>query len=252
MSFDFHIIGAGRGGTSLLTGLIDAHPDCAVEAETYSTAFLIGRQWTGAESHSSPALRVPGRIRNFIDACEAASAMSPKKFWGHKTTTEHFKALRFLHPDSSFARDIEAKKLAEDFDYLGCFVEATKKIPIIFIQRDGRTCIRSKMQRTGASLEHAIDNWKFSVAALSAYQKTDAKLLTVKMENLVMAPERSLRVICDFLGVAYTPSMLAGTRSEKMRPEYRQDDFDISVTRHDNPPWAEVIHRELVEWGYSL
>lgn len=251
MSFDFHILGAGRGGTGLLAGLIAAHPDCDVESETCSTPFLIGRHWTQAESYPEPMKRISARVHNFLEACEAESAAALKKLWGHKTTTEHIRALRLLNPDSPFSNDPAIQKLTENFDYLGYFVGETKRIPIIFIQRDGRTCIRSKMKRTNQSLDQAIANWKFSVSVLSAYQQTNAKLLAIKFEDLVTAPERLLRDICDFLGITYTAEMLAGTESDKMLLEYRRSGFDVSVVEHDNPMWTNVIQDELIAWGYA-
>lgn len=68
--FAFHLIGAGRGGTSLLAGLIDSHPDCEVCFEQLSTDFLMGCASTDAETVENSTIRASMRIRNFMEACE--------------------------------------------------------------------------------------------------------------------------------------------------------------------------------------
>lgn len=116
MSFDFQIIGAGRGGTSLLAGVVDAHPDCSVVFEAFSIPLLMGRTWTDAESIRSPSEQIRARVGNFLQGCEAESTRSPTKIWGHKTTTEQIRGLRLLSPESEFAGDPEMIRAAEEFD----------------------------------------------------------------------------------------------------------------------------------------
>ena len=97
MGFDIHIIGAGRGGTSLVTGLIDAHPLCEIIPEAFSISYLMGQQWTPAESEENPAVRVPLRIDNFMTACREGAMRSQSPHWGHKTTTEQIMGLPTLN-----------------------------------------------------------------------------------------------------------------------------------------------------------
>jgi Sulfotransferase family len=200
----------------------------------------MGRKWTPAELLPIPGARACARISNFLRACEADAAASPTRLWGHKTTTEHIRGLRSLHPDSPFAGDEKTRRQAERFDYLGCFIAATKHIPVIYILRDGRACVRSKLIRANLPLDEAIDRWKFAVQVFDAYREAGVRLLPVKMEDLVSMPEATLYAVCDFIGVTYKPAMLAGIN------------FDVSVLTHDNPPWTAEIRNELVACGYAV
>ncbi len=252
--FHFHIIGAGRGGTSLLTGVIDAHPECEVHPEEYSTKFLMGRQWTSAECEPDPEVRIPMRIQNFLTACERKAAEHPGKLWGHKSTTEQIKGLDDINTESTFATDKCAIAANAEFDALNCFTKYVAHIKTVFILRDGRSCVCSKVRRTGQPVEEAIRRWKYSVRLLDALRARVKDLHVVKMEHLIRHPEENLRSICKFLGVTYTQEMLRGTQSTNMMEVYRRDGFYVSaidVTDFDEP-WLQDIREELVACGYPL
>ncbi|MGH6801710.1 MAG: sulfotransferase family protein, partial [Methylocella sp.] len=245
-----HLIGAGRGGTSLIAGLIDSHPDCAVCFEELSTDFLMGRAATDAETVQNPMMRASMRIKNFIEACEAHAAKVPDKLWGHKTTTEHIGALG--SPASADA--------SKNADYsliahcLNLFVSSLSGVPTIFIVRDGRTCVRSKVNRTAQPLNTAIERWKFSIRVLSAFRASHERLLVVKFEDLVVSPRQVLPQVCDFLNVAYKEEMLRGTTSLKMLPEYRSDSFDRSKLEFEErgEQWVADLRGELELAGYPV
>jgi hypothetical protein len=247
--FAFHIIGAGRGGTSLVAALIDTHPDCEVYFEELSTNFLLGRVRTDAETMHDPAPRAKARIANFIGACEAHAAAFPGKLWGHKTTTEHIEGL-----GSSVGKDVACVPASgTDTDALEMFVESVADIHTIFILRDGRTCVRSKVMRTGQPIEEAVRRWKYSVRVMNAFKARAAHLLVVKFEELITYPEATMREVCAFLGVAYVTAVLEGTASIKLSPEYRSKIFDRSklvLEDHADQKWVDDIRPELIANGY--
>jgi hypothetical protein len=234
----FHVIGPGRGGTSLLFGLLDAHPDCEMVGERLSIGLLMAKN----AAHDDLPLpdRTIRRVDDFLAACYGAARSSPAKLWGHKSTTEQIFGLNF------------PERLEERFDPEAYFIEAVRDSPIIFIIRDGRTCVRSKVRRTGQSVETAIRGWKYSVALLSAFRARHGKVLQVRMEDLVTHPADALRSICAFLGLEYTDAMLVGTKSLKMRSDYRQPGFDLSVIEVGEPQaWQAELEPELSTLGYT-
>ena len=248
--FAFHLIGAGRGGTSLIAGLIDSHPDCEVCFEQLSTEFLMGRAPTDAEAVQNSMIRASLRIRNFIEACETHAAKVPDKLWGHKTTTEHIGALgRPAAADAS--KNTEHHLMA---NCLNLFVSSLSGVPTIFIVRDGRTCVRSKVNRTAQPLDTAIERWKFSIRVLSAFRASHERLLVVKFEDLVVSPRQVLTQVCNFLNVAYKEEMLRGTTSPKMLPEYRSDNFDRSKLEFEDKgeQWVADLRGELELAGYPV
>ena len=54
------------------------------------------------------------------------------------------------------------------------------------------------MRRTGQPLETAIERWKFSIRVLGRLRQTAQHLHILKMEDLILEPERELRI--DFVG----------------------------------------------------
>jgi hypothetical protein len=242
-SSSIHIIGAGRGGTSLLAGLIDAHPRCEIIYETLSATYLVCDTDADrvAEQGRSLEQRTRRRVGRFVDAWGEEASRHPGMVWGHKTTTEQIRALTKQPPPGP-----------ADFDPIGYFVETLSAVPTVFILRDGRTCIPSKMSRAGRSLDFALSLWAFSVEYLKRLRASDTPLHVVKMEDLVRNPVPALKEICAFVGLPYDERMLDGTANKKMLPEYRHGRFEVDkVELPDAPPeWVSKIEAELVYCGY--
>lgn len=229
-----HVIGAGRGGTSLLFALLDAHPDCEMVGEKISAKALL----SGYED-LDPVERVKQRVTAFVNECQITADLSHSMIWGHKSTTEHVLALR--------ETDLPDEFMPERF-----FVEQTRHMPTVFIVRDGRTCVLSKVNRTGQPIERAIARWKFSIKMLSAYRELHPNVFVVTMENLVLKPADTMRAVCDFVGMKFSENMLSGTTSDRIRAEYRQSGFNkAAVQPPAYQPWMAGIADELRIAGYS-
>jgi hypothetical protein len=251
-NFQFHIIGAGRGGTSLIAGLVDAHPKFGVIMEQFSIPYLMGRKLTDAEHQISVASRINARIDNFLHACKQAAALSPDKIYGHKTTTEQIWGLESFGTNAYKSDRHEIHYSVRDFDALRCFAQRIADAKILFILRDGRTCVRSKMNRTGQTVEEATRRWKYSVRALNVLRYTCPRFHLLKFEDLIAYPEKELGEVCQFLGAEFDPAMLEGTKNPKIREEYRRSGFDSSVTSivdSDVETLAEM-REELIAFGY--
>jgi len=86
-NFDFLIVGAGRGGTSLLTGVLDSHPNVVVSFEKFAIDCLmrLGLQMPAGEIKPTLAQT---RSAEFRDQCEREARKQTGKKWGNKITTE--------------------------------------------------------------------------------------------------------------------------------------------------------------------
>jgi len=197
----------------------------------------MGQEWTPAEAEADGSTRVRQRIDNYITAGERRAALFPGKLWGHKTTTEHILGLQ-----------------TDGFDSLTCFIDQTSGIKTIFILRDGRSCVRSKVARAGLTIDEAIRRWRYSVRVLLAMQQRLATFHLVKMEDLVRNPETTLQAICDFIGIPFLPVMLSAPSSTSLNPEYRRSGFDRSAVDvsmiHDE--WVAKIEEDLIACGYPI
>lgn len=134
----FHVIGAGRSGTSLLSCLIDAHSLCCVDPERYSPLLM---ENVGASDREGVGIAL--RMDNYLNACRARASEFPGKYWGHKATVEQICGLRHFLANIEGWNRIQAE----------AFIERVASVSTVFVVRDGRACISSKLTRTDQSLE---------------------------------------------------------------------------------------------------
>lgn len=237
--FSFLVIGAGRGGTSLFAALLDKHDRVETAFEAFAIGILMGETYQTKDSVNL----AQNRSAAFIQACQDDAARFPDKYWGNKITTEQLYGLedhnRF-NPSAPLAI----------FDYF--FNQALKDIKVLFILRDGRTCVRSKMARTGQTLEAACERWRYSVALYRFLQTRHTNNLCIKYEDLLRQPEYTLKKVCDFLCLPFRESMLGGTDNAKMPADYRYGYFDTNKLHLDDipPGCGELIRTELEYCNY--
>ena len=214
-NFKFLIVGAGRSGTSLLAGLLDFHPDLTVALELYSKTYLMGN---GLDCQGPDLF--DQRAKAFVAACQNVANRQPDK-WGNKITTEQLFCLE----------DHNVLNPTAQIDVLDAFFNNyLKNVKIIFILRDGRTCINSKVRRTGKTIEQAAKRWQYSVMCYRFFKTRHSNNVCVRFEDLLADPEKTLTGICDFLDVPYRDAMLRGTNNEKLPADYRNTEFDLSKT----------------------
>ncbi len=227
MAFEFMIVGAGRGGTSLLMALLDAHSRLDVAPE-FASACLI-----------DPGKTLADRVDAFGRACLEEADRHQNGIWGNKITTEQLGALATGAP-------------APDVDVLAYFFDkAFRSIKVIFILRDGRTCVRSKVTRTGQSYETACARWNYSVEVYKYLSRDPARHLVVKFEDLLRTPTGVLSRITAFLGIPYEDGMLSGTDSQKLPPGYRNSTLKIERSQVGPPAaWHRLIEDHLRFCGY--
>lgn len=207
------VVGAGRGGTSIAAALLDAHPEVEVAFEYGATEFLM-----------DPTVGSPGVRRTaFFDVCTRAARASSACVWGNKITTEQVAALL---PSDALAGDAAAPTVETALSEL--FLETFDGWPVVFVLRDGAACIRSKVRRAGLDASVAAERWIFSVHCYRFLMEHHPAAVTLRFEDLITSPERSLRAVCEFVGVGFDPVMLGATRSPKLLPEYRRDGFDLA------------------------
>lgn len=224
------VLGSGRGGTSLLATLLDAHPQLEVHMEAEVPEFLVNPD-RSKYPHASDQLKA------FIKANEVLARSSKLKF-GNKITTEQ---LGFIE---DFGERPEVRKLV--------YQHLFENRKIVFIVRDGRSCISSKIERTKVDYAKALGYWKHSVAYLKFLQEQKADLFLVHFEKLLTNPRESLQSICSFLGVTYSESMLSGTGSDRILVDYRQGGLDPQKVERSIHPSVKVedIQAELNDLGY--
>lgn len=237
-NFKFIILGAGRGGTSLLMALLDAHSKLEVASEFATQSHLMGRDFEciGSDIYQE-------RVNAFNEKCLERASLANDKIWGNKITTEQIFGLE----------DHNKENLKKPINILECFfLESFKEKKKIFILRDGRNCVSSKVKRTGQPMQQACDRWNYSVSMYEFLKNKDDNSLSLKFENLVNAPERELRKICTFLDIEFETEMLKGVSSNKLMPEYQHGEFVSSKANPKTIPdeYLALIKDNLIKCGY--
>jgi hypothetical protein len=231
------IVGCSRSGTTLLRLMLDSHPSLAIPDESHFITEL-HRGWLGARrSPASTLERVlvhsrflrwgldPAEVRRMaavtrpssygevmrtVFAAYAATRGKPR--WGDKTPSyiAHIPLLAELFPGAQF----------------------------IHIIRDGREVARSvAAHRWGPPTPvTAALRWKRQVRAgrRAGRQLPSERYLEVRLEELIVAPERVLRGVCDFLHEPFAAEMLEFHRSAKQ-----------PVWSGNPSAWDHVDHQHL-------
>jgi hypothetical protein len=238
-NFHFHIVGAGRGGTSLLSGLLDYHTQLEVGFEEFAVACLMGKGLSnvqGAELFNQ-------RVTSYINGCNQLAAKSSHLTWGNKITTEQIYGLEEHNDRNPYGMINVLDELFNKF---------FGKQKIVFILRDGRTCINSKVNRTGQSFEDACRRWQYSVRCYRFFVEKHSMNICIKYEDLLYEPKFTLGRICAFLDIPYQETMLAGVNNSKIPSEYRTKNIDLSKLLSISLPQhiAEKIHSDMQYCGY--
>jgi hypothetical protein len=82
---------------------------------------------------------------------------------------------------------------------------------MIFVVRDGRRVVASKVRRAQLAAPDAAARWMEGARIHRVLAAVlGARLLTLRYEALLEEPEATLRAACAFLGLAFQAQMLAG------------------------------------------
>jgi hypothetical protein len=235
----FLVLGAGRGGTSLLGACLAGHSRVALAMELFGWTHLMGN----GLRHQEPARIFEERVQAFREGCLGEIRKHRGKSWGDKLTTEQLFGLE----DHNALNPPYADLLAR------FFAEAVPEFRVVYILRDGRACVASKVRRTGQSWEHAAFRWHYAVRALKAVRALARPTCVVRFEDLVADPKRALETVCDYLGLSFEEAMLRQTDSKALLPEYRQGSFDEGTLAVPSlpPHIAAFLQPDLEYAGYG-
>lgn len=184
----FLVLGAPRSGTTLLTAMIGSHSNVAMHNEVLDPTFMktVGKPLVGNK------LCVPNQIE--------LTAKKPAwlRLLGRSV---HERLYRWNY----FENRPESVLSIEDY------LQPPHPVKVIGIIRNGNAVITSIMRRGMQSFETAAHRWCRGIDVLHVLRERmgdDFFLLT--FEQLVSAPEATLRDVCNFLAVPFESGMLEG------------------------------------------
>jgi hypothetical protein len=247
------VVGSQRSGTTLLNRILNGHPAIGMLFQQSNFLRLDPRDYDLSKPEERVRLIGDGRKK-----CSVYSALFDDRverellsqFTGRGSFGEIYEAL---------LRAIVPKKPSQlcGEKYAGRCVEAQKFFDttagrIVHIVRDPRDVCASEKQRLvklgGAAGDYLItlDDWREGVAIGDRIQQAEpSRYLRVRYEDLVAQPERELRLLCRFLGLAFDSRMTdAASFTEDDGAPWAANSFfddDVREVRRFGPRWPNVL-----------
>jgi len=244
------VFGCGRSGTSLLSRILNQHPDIGVPFESHIfNAFVpllrhygdLGnpanrerlvhdilsvyyfRHWQPPPDKKAVLAEVQGsRIVDIFDAIHRTWARSVgKRRWGEKSPN-HVEYWDQLH-------------------------EAYPNAQVVHIVRDGRDVAVSLVRaRFGPkTVFRAAEYWRDYLRHVERLKKaTDpADIFEVKYEDLVLDPETQVRALCRFLDESYTETLLRYYESDGRYPTDKRNEQNLQkpIMRGNTGKWKTAL-----------
>ena len=223
----FFILGRPRSGTTLLTQLFNAHPNVRIAPELPIMLFLYQRfkkvkNWDEAT------------IRSFVDHIFYYSKFSVRRVENLKLDKEFiisellkYKEIGsiqlFLKSMDYYAYSVYTKEetlwIGDKNPIYSIYIDRLRKIfpdakfiCIIRDYRDNFISIRKLAEKEIAveapSLTLQVARWRYFVRLfLDCKRCYPDKYYILRYEDLVTEQEKTVRSLCDFLGIAYDPSV---------------------------------------------
>jgi hypothetical protein len=206
------LLGAPRSGTTLLSSVLGAHPDCAILFEDFfdRSRIVVGKRIKGNKLVTPNQIELtysgsPGRRKPMIIVGQILYRLVSELPW--------FKSVQAI----SFG--VHSVKSIRDYQ------DEYKTLKIIAVLRDPHDVLPSIQKRGGRSLPTATYRWLRTVEILYELRRndTDGRVLIIDYDHLVTDTGRVAETMCQWLGIEFDPRMLGG---HKYNPLYRYEKID--------------------------
>lgn len=228
------IVGAPRSGTTLLRFMLDASPLLAIPPETGFLTELRRLDQVGAGPDQLAAVithhppEAPTWPDFGLDAEELTTRLQVLDPWSVAAGVRQFYgAYAELHGKPRWG-----DKTPGYVQHLAEIAAVLPEARFVHLIRDGRDVAVSLRQRwfsPGHAIETQAAFWAAHVRAGRAQARShDLAYLELRYEDLIAAPERELRRVCEFVELPFDEAMLrsherAGQRLVEHRDRHRAD-----------------------------
>jgi len=257
MNEPIFIVGMGRSGTSFLTGALDRHPGISM----YSESWFFTHIWKGAGRRSlgrDPVAidRAIGKFQNLERANISPDVLRERFLATDGSQEALLDTLLRLKMEQDGKRRF-GEKTPNHFLFLEEILRIYPDAKIIFTYRDPRDTFSSFKHGPYCQELRLLDRfvvgrallWNAAMRALSRHASgvPPDQLRIVRFEDMVSAPEETLRSLCEFLGEPFDDDMLqAKTYSSFAAPEGSDGDGEGSRDRRKYLRGWELLTIELI------
>jgi hypothetical protein len=207
------VVGCPRSGTTLVRAILNAHPDVAIAPETHFVRrYLI------------PAPVAPDRLlADLVASTEFAdTGLDPDAFRREASLLRDGPAAILLGLMRAFAAargaTVIGEKTPNHLLHMRLLEESFAGARFVHVVRDPRAVVHSlrTVPWSTGSIERDAEMWRrYMIVARTRPPRRPGALHEVRFERLLHRPEATVRALARFVGVGYTPDMLA--------PEARRD-----------------------------
>jgi hypothetical protein len=240
------ILGKGRSGTSLLQNLLDAHPGVVGGPESkfmilFYPRFAHIKKWTEKD------------IIRFVEMLYIEPLFATLWHLDKKELTEILLYAKDIADYSLLCKMIYyqmgkgkenllylSDKNPEHILYIDTLLKIVPDAKFVHIVREPRDNIYSQM--TSFNIKNSLyraNQWLgYNSIVEKRKQKEPGKILTILYENLVTDTEGTMKKVCDFLAIPFTPSI-----TQNKEPEW----LNAHLERTDVTEKETLIHRNLLK-----
>lgn len=270
------IVGCPRSGTTLLLRILNQHSKIQLTGESnFLTAIWGDRRIFDTFQRLGSNFLLSNlqyffdtNIQSFADGYHGFNYspwINELEFSDWMNEFKHNKIKSYSKLYISFMKIIAQKrnkpifgdKVTWYFRYVYTLLSLYPEAKIINVIRDGRAVVSSMLHRTVPSgiPNNLIDMcllWKRSILLAKTYRKTIPKksYYEIKYENLITYPERELKKLCSFLGIAFERNMMniEGSTNSAYK-DVKTKDLDKTLLTK----WKEKLdHTQIVLIEYII
>lgn len=236
------IVGTGDCGSTLLRLMLDRHPDLAVAADTHFLPDLL-QIWNDVPQAIGPML---GRL--VADPAWAAYGIDAEELAAHLRAGRigdpgGFLRAFYSRHAASHGKTRWGDRTLDHLAHMGRLAEWLPEARFIHLVRDGRD--------VAAAGRAAVENpppvaataarWAATLGVARAFNPGPERYIEVRYEDLVAAPEATLRRICAFIDLPWHPALLEYGRIAPARMAETE-----ALARRGGPP-AALLRRQYLQ-----
>lgn len=260
----FFVVGSGRNGSTLLSAMLNQHPEIMLPPEQWCLYLSIIKfrllnylNWNDlvkiVVGEFSNKEKTQGWDINFDEFYPIANRLEGKERNLRKLIEEIYK---YYGEQKGIEFTTWGDKTPLNTVYLDYMLPVFSDSKYIFLLRDGRDVISSMLRTREKDVEFGIWKWKNSIAKYKQLKKYIQKrnLLLVYYENLLNKPEKELTKIVKFLDYNYEDQMLNFQKSSNqlgIEGLSHHDNLKKSLLKNRIGIWKERLSEDEKEYVHS-